>query len=120
MVFFGLFHVRVTERISMLQKLDTKQGGQRIEGTPTLLTGLSVVGLDQVDQRLQSHHTLEIQLAKQLQINRPLIIFAGRLGGLADRRTKTRRIQIRLDYERYPQHPAGSMEPRKVLPSQIS
>jgi len=52
------------------------------------------VGLD--------HHTLEIQLAKQLPQNRPLMVFAGGVAGLADRHTQSGRIQRDLGNERRP------------------
>ena len=55
---------------------------------------MECVGLD--------HHTLEIQLAKQLPQNRPLMVFAGGVAGLADRHTQSGRIQRDLGNERRP------------------
>ena len=44
-------------------------------------------------------HTLEIQFAKQLPQNRPLMVFAGGVAGLADRHTKGGGVQRDLGDE---------------------
>ena len=52
-------------------------------------------------QRIRlDQHALQIQLSKQLPEHRPLVVLAGGVAGLADRHTKSCRIQRDLGNER--------------------
>ena len=56
----GLFHGRVAERVPLLQQMDPQHRRQWVRWPAAFLTGLGVVELDQVDQRLPRHNCLHL------------------------------------------------------------
>ena len=73
-------------------------------------------------------NALKSQLSKELFEHRPLVVLAGGVAGLADRNAQGCRIQRYLGNvdavgrrpQAEPPPAVGSIEPLKVLPSQIS
>jgi hypothetical protein len=73
-------------------------------------------------------HTLEIQLAKQLLEHSTFVILACGVAGLSDRHTQSSGVKRHLgDVDAVGRRPqaappplVGSIEPRRVLPSQIN